>query len=150
MAGLFGNFPVPTALATPADLAAWTGTAAPANATQLLRSATNLVLTATRGAYYSVDPTTGMATDPVVLQVLNDATCIQAAAWAALGVDPLTGGVPSTKVVASKGIGSARIQYADAAAAAAARTASLTELVPEAQEKLSNNNMLSSNVWLYG
>ena len=150
MAGLFGNFVVPDALAAPTDLAAWTGTTAPANAVPLLRSATTLVLAATKGAYYAVDPLTGLATDPVVAKVLNDATCIQAAAWAALGVNPLTGGVAVSTVVSQKAIGSARLTYADAAAAAAAKTAAVTELVPEAVAKLSQNNLLPTNVWMYG
>ena len=150
MAGLFGNFVVPDALAAPTDLAAWTGTTAPANAVPLLRSATTLVLAATKGAYYAVDPLTGLATDPVVANVLNQATCIQAAAWAALGVDPLTGGVAVSTVVSQKAIGSARLTYADSAQAAAAKTAAVTELVPEAVAKLSQNNLLASNVWMYG
>jgi hypothetical protein len=150
MAGLFGNFVVPDALAAPADLAAWTGTAAPPNAVPLLRSATTLVLSATKGAYYAVDPLTGLATDPVVAKVLQDVTCIQAAAWAALGVDPLTGGVTVEGVESQTGIGSARITYADASQASAAKAASLTDLVPEAKMRLSQNNLLATNVWVYG
>jgi hypothetical protein len=150
MAGLFGNFVVPDSLAAPTDLAVWMGTTAPANAVPLLRSATTLVLAATKGAYYAVDPLTGLATDPVVANVLNQATCIQAAAWAALGVDPLTGGVAVSTVVSAKSIGSARLTYADAAQAAAAKTAAVTELVPEAVAKLSQNNLLANNVWIYG
>lgn len=150
MAGLFGNFVVPDALAAPADLAAWTGATEPLNAVPLLRSATTLVLAATKGAYYAVDPLTGLATDPAVAKVLTDATCIQAAAWAALGIDPLTGGVAVSTVLASKSIGSARLAYADAAAAAAAKTAAVTELVPEAVAKLSQNNLTPTNVWMYG
>lgn len=150
MAGLFGNFVVPDALAAPADLAAWTGAEAPANAVPLLRSATTLVLAATKGAYYAVDPATGLATDTAVAKVLKDVTCIQAAAWASLGVDPLTGGVVVEGVESQVGIGSGRVSYADAAHAAAAKTSALTDLVPEAQMKLSQNNLLSSNVWVYG
>jgi hypothetical protein len=150
MAGLFGNFPVPTMLAQPADLAAWTGTAAPANATALLREATSMVLSATLGGYYAVDTTTGLATDPVVAKVLNDATCIQAAAWAALGIDPNLGGVIVAGVASQKSIGSAHLSYADASAAAAAKEAALNGLVPAAMRKLAQNNLLPSNVWLYG
>jgi hypothetical protein len=150
MAGLFGNFPVPTMLAQPADLAAWTGTAAPANATALLREATSMVLSATLGGYYAVDSVTGLATDPVVAQVLNDATCIQAAAWAALGIDPNLGGVVTSTIVSQKSIGSAHLSYADAASAAAAKEAALNGLVPAAMRKLAQNNLLPSNVWLYG
>jgi hypothetical protein len=150
MAGLFGNFVVPDALAAPADLAAWTGADAPVNAVPLLRSATSLVLSATKGAYYAVDPLTGLATDPVVAKVLNQTACIQAAAWAALGIDPLTGGVVVSTVVSQKSIGSAHLSYADAAQAADAKARALTTLVPEAVAKLSQNNLLASNVWVYG
>jgi hypothetical protein len=150
MAGLFGNFVVPDALAAPTDLAAWTGTTAPANAVPLLRSATALVLSASKGAYYAVDATTGLATDPVVAKILNDATCIQAASWAALGIDPLTGGVAVPTVVSQKSIGSAHIAFADAVAASLAKTKAVTELVPEAVAKLSQNNLLPTNVWIYG
>lgn len=150
MAGLFGNFVVPDTLAAPADLAAWTGATEPTNAVPLLRSATAMVLAATKGAYYAVDPLTGLATDPAVAKVLTDATCIQAAAWAALKIDPLTGGVAVSTVVSQKAIGSARLTYADADAAAAAKTKAVTELVPEAVAKLSQNNLLPTNVWMYG
>lgn len=150
MAGLFGNFPVPDMLAQPTDLATWTGTAAPGNATQLLREATSMVLSATLGGYYAVDPVTGLATDPVVAKVLSDATCIQAAAWAALGYDPNLGGVLTAGVESQTKIGSASIVFADAAAAAAAKQAAIDELVPAAVRKLAQNNLLSSNVWMYG
>jgi hypothetical protein len=150
MAGLFGNFVVPSLLAQPADLAAWTGAAAPANAVPLLRSASSLVISATSTSYYAADPVTGMATDPVALQVLNDATCIQAAAWAALGIDPLKGGVQVAGVASQKSIGTAHITYADAGQAATAKADALTRLVPEAVRKLQENNLLDSNVWMYG
>jgi hypothetical protein len=150
MAGLFGNFVVPDFLAQPADLAAWTGTAAPGNATALLREATSMVLSATLGGYYAADPVTGLATDPVVAKVLSDATCIQAAAWAALGYDPNLGGILTAGVESQTKIGSASIVFADAAAAAAAKQAAIEGLVPAAVRKLAQNNLLSSNVWIYG
>lgn len=150
MAGLFGNFPVPDMLAQPTDLANWTGTTAPGNATALLREATSMVLSATLGGYYAVDPVTGLATDPVVAKVLNDATCIQAAAWAALGYDPNLGGIITAGVESQTKIGSASIVFADAAAAAAAKQAAIEGLVPAAVRKLAQNNLLSSNVWIYG
>ena len=150
MAGLFGNFVIPDTLAAPADLAAWTGTAAPSNATTLLREASSMVLSATKGAYYAADPATGRATDPVVGKALQDATCIQAAAWAALGIDPNLGGVATATIASAKSIGSAHLSYADAAQAAAAKDAALNGLVPAAVRKLSQNNLLASNVWVYG
>ena len=103
--------------ATPTDLAAWTGTAAPANATQLLRSASLLVQEATNNAYYDTPPDTSggqssgsynyyrpdaLPSDPAVAAVLNEATCIQAAAWAALGIDPTLAGVVKPSVASQK------------------------------------------------
>ena len=150
MAGLFGNFTVPSMLAQPADLASWTQQPVPANAASLLRAATLLVLEAAGSAYYAADPATGLATDPGTAAALRDATCIQAAAWAAMGVDPSRGGVADAKVVAEKSIGSARIVYANAADAEAAKAASLRNLVPDAARLLQLNNLLGSNVWMYG
>jgi hypothetical protein len=148
MAGLFGNFVVPDMLAQPADLTAWIGST-PANAAVLLRSASSLVLEATKGAYYAVDATTGLATDTAVAKVLKDATCIQAAAWDAIKYNPLTGGVVTAAVVSQKSIGSANLTYADAGSAATSRAAAVTGLVPDAFRKLAQNNLLSTNVWMY-
>lgn len=150
MAGLFGNFVVPTMLAQPTDLATWTQQDPPANAAVLLREATSLVLAATGSSYYAADPDTGLATDPTTAAVLRDATCIQAAAWNALGIDPLTGGVVVSGVKSQKSIGTAHITYADAGMAAQAKAEALTSLVPSAVRKLQENNLLDSNVWLYG
>ncbi|MDP9185623.1 MAG: hypothetical protein M3O29_08155 [Actinomycetota bacterium] len=149
MAGLFGNFVVPDMLAQPADLTAWAGVT-PTNASVLLRSATSLVLDATKGAYYDVDPLTGLATDTAVAKVLNDATCIQAAAWDAIKYNPLTGGVLTAAVAEEKSIGSAKLKYADAGAAATSRAQAVAGLVPDALRKLAQNNLLASTVWMYG
>jgi hypothetical protein len=149
MAGLFGDFVIPTFLATAADLAEWTGAPAPVNATQLLRSATSLIMDATSTAYYDVDTLTGLATNALVKQAMNDATCIQAAAWAAIGYDPLTGGVITASTAVAKSIGTAHIAYADAGQAAAARADAVVGLVPEAIRILSQNNLLSPRVWVY-
>lgn len=137
------GFVIPEALATSADLAAWTGTAAPANAVAVLRSCTTLVLAATSGAIYDVDSDTGLATDPVILQTMQDATCIQAAAWGALGIDPLTGGVVTSKVKKSQKLLTAVIEYADSTDAAIARKKAFEGLVPEAYNKLRQQNLIS-------
>lgn len=150
---MFGSFVVPSALANPADLAAWTGTAAPANATAILRSCTTLVLKASGGSIYDVDPATGLATDPVVKNALRDATCIQAAAWVALNIDPATGGVAQTsKTARSKKIGSASIDYSEAEvkAVTAARAAAYRSLVPEAESFLQQRNLLGTEPWARG
>jgi hypothetical protein len=141
-------------LATPADLAAWTGAAAPANATPLLRSASSLVISASSSSYYAADPVTGLASDPVVAQALNDATCIQAAMWVSAGIDPLAGGVGIVAPVRSKKIGSASLDYDTSASASVtaynARMYAANNLCPEAVRKLQENNLMDSNVWMYG
>jgi hypothetical protein len=150
MGSYYGNFVIPPMLAQPDDLAAWMGdTPAPANATVLLREASRMVLEATSTAYYDTD-TNGLATDTVTATALQQATCIQAAAWNAIGYDPLTGGVQVTAVKVAKGIGSARIQYADAAMAAQARSDAINGLVPAAVQVLELNNLLTPRVWTYG
>jgi hypothetical protein len=146
----FGSFVVPPVLASATDYATWTGSSAPTNINQLLRSCSNMVLDATEGAYYGVDPLTGLATDPQAKQAMNDATCIQAAAWVALNINPLTGGVMVSGVKSSKKIGSASVTFADTTEAAAARAAAYTQLVPEAVRKLQQNNLIGTGPWTYG
>jgi hypothetical protein len=94
-------------------------------------------LEATNQAYYSVDP-------------LTTATLIQAAAWAAIGFDPLTGGVQTSTVLQSSKAGSASDTFADAALAAQARADALKGLVPEAERVLRLNNLLIPNPWVFG
>ncbi|HEY2642309.1 MAG TPA: hypothetical protein VGI56_01030 [Galbitalea sp.] len=144
MSMFLGPFVIPPALASSADLAAWTGATAPANAAALLRSATILVLDATEGAYYNADPLTGLATDAQIKQAMNDATCIQAAAWAAISYDPLAGGIVTNTVKSSKKIGSASVTIEGAATAAASQAAASGQLVPEALKKLQQNNLLGN------
>jgi hypothetical protein len=150
VAAFYGDFVTPDMLAQPTDLASYTGQPAPVNATILLRSATALVLRETRMAYYTVDPLTGLATDTQIAKALLTATCIQAASWAAIGYDPLTGGVLTTSVASSTKIDTASEQFADAAAAAQARADAITGLVPEAQRVLEYQNLLIPNPWVFG
>ncbi|MBS0231721.1 MAG: hypothetical protein JSS52_11270 [Proteobacteria bacterium] len=143
------NFIVPTMFAVAADYTAWVGGVAPANITAILRGCTTLVLDATKTAVYTTDPATGLATDTVVKDALRDATCIQAAAWVTLNIDPVTGGVMQTgRTVRSKRIGSAVIDYVDAdvTSAAAARAAAYTTLVPEAFTFLRNRGLITTVV----
>lgn len=150
MAAFYGNFVLPDMLAQSTDLATYTGAAAPANADALLRSATTLVLRETRMAYYDVDPATGLATDTQIGGALKTATVIQAAAWAAIGYDPLTGGVQTPDVESSTKMLSSTITYADAGLAAQARAEAITGLVPEAERVLELNNLLLPNPWYFG
>jgi hypothetical protein len=135
---------VPDALADSDDLAAWIGAAAPANADALLRKATSMVLKATKLAIYATDTTTGLASDPVILQCMNDATCIQAAALNALNIDPLAGGIQQGGFKSTKKIGTATISIAGAEQTAAAIASAATQLVPDALEKLRSQNLLST------
>jgi hypothetical protein len=137
------GYVVPTALATPDDLTEWTGTA-PANATALLRSATSLVLDATKLAVYCTDDDTGLPTDVNVLAAMRDATCIQAAAWVALKIDPLAGGIDIVGVKTAKHIGSAGFTVAGAEQAAAQKAAAASSLVPEAVRRLRQQGLIST------
>lgn len=155
MTGYFGSFVTPVMLATPTDYHAWTftvGQSDPPNLLWTLRSCSAMVLGQTEGSYYGSDPTTGLATDATQLQVMNDATCIQAAAWVSLGIDPSTGGVLTAKQRASARIGNSGYSndQGELAIAAAAKAAAYNSLVPEAYEKLQQHNLLGTNPWYYG
>lgn len=139
--------------ATPEQLAAEPWSVTPDNAAVLLRAASRMVDGALLTAVYDVD-TDGRATGSDVLDVLRDATCAQAAAWSALGIDPLVGpaGDSGPAVVASKSIGSGSISYdrSGAAIAAQARAQAATILAPEAWSILATSGLLSGRVQLYG
>lgn len=129
--------------ATVDDLTVWTGQVAPDNAVQLLRSASGLVRRSTVTAVYTVTPS-GAPSNPDVADAFRDATCAQAAAWAAAGIDPVGGaaGVASERVPTSSSIGGASVTYGTTGDAAAARTAALTELCDEAAYLLAEAGML--------
>jgi hypothetical protein len=94
-----------------ADLTAWINPVPlPANSATLLRSASLLIHSYTMTALYGVD-STGLPSDATVLQAFNDATCAQVAAWIAAGIDPVSGGIPTTALVRSKRLGSGAIDY---------------------------------------
>ena len=140
------SFVIPSTLASTSDYAAWTGASSPAGIANVLRSCSTLVLEATQNAAYETDPETGLATDTAILEALRDGTCIQAAAWVALGIEPLTGGVLVQAVKKRKKIGTAEIEYADTSAAAAARKAAYEGLVPEARKYLRTRGLITSAV----
>lgn len=153
MSWYWPNYTVPTTLASPADYQTWTGSAGPDNIVQILRACTSLVLEASSAAYYPVDSTTGLATVAQTANALRDATCIQAAAWVALGIDPAAGGVISKSgTAASKKIGSAQIVYDNSGSALAAesRAAASVSLVPDAERMLKRNNLLGFAPWTFG
>lgn len=141
---MYSSFVVPPTLASADDYATWTEAAAPDGIDAKLRGCTSLVLDASLGVIYDVDPLTGLATDETVKNALRDATCIQAQAWVALNIDPATGGIQTSGVKRAKRIGSASIEYADTATAAAARAAAYTSLVPQAAMFLQQRNLLGT------
>lgn len=151
---LYPSFVVPTTLASSTDYTNWTQTTpAPTNIVPILRACTSLILDATQGAIYDADPTTGLATDPLILAALRDATCIQAEAWVTLNIDPSTGGVAqASKTAKSKKIGTASIEYSDAEvqATTAARQAAYTGLVPQAAQFLQQRNLLAPEPVAWG
>lgn len=153
MSDYYGDTVVPDMLASTEQLTAWCmkwAAMVPANGAALLLAVTPLILDATSGAYYDTDPLTGFATDQIVATALADATCIQALAWDRLNIDPLTGGVVTSKIATTKSIGSARIGYADSAQASDARAAATSGLVPAAVMRLRQVNLLDTEPWTYG
>ena len=121
--------------ATGPDLAAWTGVAAPANATQLLRSASMLVRSSTIAAVYGVDDT-GLPSDAKIVGAFKDATCAQVASWVVAGVDPSGAGVSTAAPVRGKRIGSGSVEYDTAVSGSVtafqAKRAAAVTLCPEA------------------
>lgn len=91
-------------------LTAWTGGPPPANANQLLRSASLLITNATVASVYGVDDA-GLPSEAKVLQAFKDATCAQVAYWVAAGIDPTAGGISTAAPVRGKSLGSGRVEY---------------------------------------
>ncbi|MGE9695919.1 hypothetical protein [Streptomyces sp. CH6] len=77
---------MPRVYATPDQLAAWTGEAAPADAERLLARASEDVDDALLSAIYATDAE-GRPTDPAVAAALADATCAQVEYQLATGDD---------------------------------------------------------------
>lgn len=134
--------------ATPADYTAWTGSAdAPDNLPALLRAASGLIARHTRTARYHADPVTRLPKDPDLAAALRDATCAQAATWAALAIDPVKGPAGAAAgTVQSSSIGGASITRSDPAQTILASMAATTDLAPAAYDVLSLAGLLSSRV----
>jgi len=126
--------------ATSGDLATWTGTTAPDNATTLLRTASLIVRKATKTAVYATDDT-GAPTDADTIDAFRDATCAQAAAMDANGVDPLAGQAGASQEIASTSIGSASISFANGSANTSAADL-LSDLCAEAAMILGEADLL--------
>lgn len=82
----------------------------PDNADVLLRFASVLVRRATRFDVYDTTPA-GMPDDPWVIDAFRDATCVQAAMWAANGVDPSAGSAGVDGGVESSSIAGGTVKY---------------------------------------
>lgn len=128
--------------ATTAELAEWTGEAAPANADQLLRQASRLVRRATMTAIYVVDED-DLPTDADVLAAFRDATCAQVASWAALGIDPTAGPASVRGAVQSSSIGGGTVTYADTSTT---KAAAVDNLASEAWLILADAGLLPTTV----
>lgn len=122
----------------------------PDNIDRLLAEASRFVRRATMSDVYSTD-VTGLPLDGPTLSAFTEATCCQAAAMAALGINPDAGGsTPASRTVASKSLDGAGIAFANAAAAEADRTAAARQLVPEARAILQDAGYATTRVWSYG
>lgn len=105
----------------------------PENADMLIRFASVLVRRATRFDVYDTTPA-GAPDDPWVIDAFRDATCVQAAMWAANGVDPAKGAAGVDGGVESSSIAGGTVKY-DTSHVDAAR-ASVDTLSPLALEVL--------------
>ncbi len=83
--------------ATEAELTAYLGTSAPADAERLLARASSHVDYYTH-AHYNVDDDTGLATDDEVAAALRDATCAQVEQWIEAGEHNAIDGLASMQM----------------------------------------------------
>lgn len=117
-----------TTYATPEDLARWidpdaTAPEPPANATLLLREATNTVLDVLGGSVYATDRLTGLPTDAATLVAIQSAVLQQAADLASNGIDPRKADGGLRPEVASKSLAGMSVSYVQNGSAAATRAA---------------------------
>jgi hypothetical protein len=133
--------------ATPDDLAVWLDPdPAPANANRLLRAASGLVRDATAGARYAVTPE-GLPAATGVATAFLEATCAQAEAWVASGVDPTKGVAQLPRLIQSKSADGTSVTYGDSGGRAALEAlASGTSLVGQARSILSNAGLISNSI----
>jgi hypothetical protein len=91
--------------ATAADYAGYSGAAPPSDIDRRLRRASELLDACLSIAIYDVDDTTGLPTDPTVIDVFARATCAQVAYWLETGDEQ-----GSAQQWESVGIGSVQLQ----------------------------------------
>ena len=133
------------------DLVGWSSAEIPdgIDVCARLRSASILVRRETRAARYDTD-SAGKPSDPDVSQAFTDATCAQAAAWIAAGIDPTSSGAVHDQQVASKSMGGRSISLTTAPAEVLAKRFALaTQLCDEARDILANAGLLEGQpAWL--
>lgn len=131
------------------DLFTWLdGIGLPDNAPQYLRACSLQVQSETKTAFYQVDGY-GLPTNPVFLAGFRDATCAQAQAWIAAGLDP-SGVFLGGDVEQSVGVGSARVTYGDDQAAIAQKQALLMGLCPQARLIIESTGIQLNKPWMVG
>lgn len=137
--------------ATVDELEAWIQADVPDNADLLIRSASQFVGRAIRGAKYDVD-VDGKASDATNLEALSDATCAQVSFWISAGIDPLAGDVQTTQLPTSSAILSGSVSYdtSQAGAITRARMAGAQELCPDALSILDDIGLLRGFTTVYG
>lgn len=105
----------------------------PDNLTLLLTAAALAVREYTMTLFYQTDPNTGLPSDGGLANTFRDATCAQAAALDANGIDPAMGGAYDPAMTASKSISGASMSSsgADQQATAMLRRQIATGLCPQ-------------------
>lgn len=138
--------------ATPAELAAYIAPDAitptpPPLASVLLRSASRLVRGMIAGAVYRVD-VNELPVLPLLRDALRDATCEQASAWAANGIDPRPGAAGLKPIVTTKSLDGMAVSYGQSAAIQAATVALAggVTLTDAAWQILDNVGLISNRV----
>lgn len=119
----------------------------PPKARKLIRRASALVSEAISGAVYSTNPQ-GLPTAPDVLEAVRDATCEQAAAWAAANIDPTAGAAALKPIPTTKALVGASVSYGQSAdiQAALVELAEGKTLIPSAWSILVNAGLVSNRV----
>ncbi|MCA1008996.1 hypothetical protein LCL87_25070 [Rhodococcus hoagii] len=130
--------------ATEDQLSSWLGTPGPLNAGVLLREASILVRDACRCDVFDTLPN-GLPEDDDKREALQDATCAQAATWAATGDDPLKGPGGQEPRMTLSGIDGAQVSF-DTYLTAGDRAKSLTQLCASAYRILRSAGLASSAV----
>lgn len=123
----------------------------PSNLAQLLTAASWAVREATMTCFYKVDDN-GVPIDGALSAAFRDATCAQAQAMDALGIDPAMGGASQPNTAASKSISGASITYSSSEQQAAAllRQQVATGLAPAAVRILRAAGMPLNTPWRVG